>query len=401
MPAAHARFHSVTPIHPQISDFVVVGAVEDANKGCAVSAVQTSLLPSLHNPRRVLLQPVLLSSDHKCCTDFLVSSDACVLSSKALSQDDVDWLERLTKPNLCTDFVVVGEAEMSYGRGLGPAACRDALLGNQHNPRRALLDRLELTSDGRRGTHFFIRTQEGLLCSTELTTADVLWFEARAGLKPGKLFEAARHSTQTEPSPTELPWEPLARYHAFARLERAPKGGKSAEHLANLRRSDPTISPRGQLDWRALNDAVRASPLVRLQQDRQDARAMAAQRVMTAQAASGARSKSSGRPAVREERQSADSVISFLDEPPPPAQKGDLTPRPTTPEPRSPSSVLENSLGPATAVGASSLGSAQWKSSKAAPRLDKPQPTEEPEIFWFEGVKYLKSADGANGYSSA
>ena len=348
---------------------MLLGAVELDGDGCNIGAVRTSLLPSLLNPRRALLQTVTLSSDHKHCTDFLVAIGTEIFCSKTLSKEDVAWLKRRAAPNLCTDYVVVGNAEVEdESDALNLDAVRNSLLPSLLNPRRALLQPFTLSSDHKRCTHFFLRSEEGLRCSTDLTSADVLWLEACAGLERGKLFEAIRRSAAAPPSPTELPWEPQARYHALARLERTPKGAKSVEHEENLRRSNPTSSARPQ-------------------------RERLATCVATAHAAPSA-PKSSGR-AAREERKSADSVISYLDERDMPRARPSL-------KPRSPSSVLDAN-GPATATGAWSLEKSQGSElvkSKAGPRSGGPAKPAE-EALWFQGVKYVKSANGENGYSSS
>ena len=62
-----------------------------------------------------------------------------------------------------------------------------------------------------------------------------------------------------ERSETELPWEPSRRYSSLARSLRRPRGSKSAEHLANLRRSDPLINLCAWHDWAALYQAVGTS----------------------------------------------------------------------------------------------------------------------------------------------
>ena len=65
------------------TDFVLVGWSEDGD------SVRDALLP--HNPRRNLLEPVVLTSDHRHCTHFVTDSKC----STPLTNEDVLWMEKV------------------------------------------------------------------------------------------------------------------------------------------------------------------------------------------------------------------------------------------------------------------------------------------------------------------
>ena len=88
-----------------------------------------------------------------------------------------------------------------------------------------------VTSNHSRTADFFMRTQDGFLCSKTLTSDDLLMLETGVGAKHGslcKLFFGPK------PAP---------------KLVKTPRGFKSTEHLENLRQSDPSI--RRALAWPA------------------------------------------------------------------------------------------------------------------------------------------------------
>jgi len=455
--------------------------VEGNDEQFAVN-VTSALLEGYHNPRRNLLITITLTSDHKKCTDFVLRDGSKVLCSKVFTDKDAAWL----KPNNeCTDFIVYGAAEVDGERNVATGAVREALLAGRHNPRRCLLESLLLSSDHKRCTDFVLVRAVGFVCSKDLTSADVLWLERTAGVKRGCFFRAARAAAGDDVSKTELPWEPMARYNAMARHMRTQRGSKSAEHLANLRRSDPTINLSGWLDWRALHEAAEATWLTKLQHQAEINRALAGHRVATRQdaarrAAAAVRcpgsapkhgmwggvspcaaqdvSKPLAKPTPtkptpvvvkanggygREERRSADSVISFLDEP-------FSKPISKAAEPKSPSTIVDGLDGLAGVTAGWSLdkggfgsvsyrdavkgaggrdkvkamsyahvvkgvgnaqkaaghgGEAATSSAPSSAESSEPEARDdtsnEEDVVWFDGVALVKSADGASGYSSA
>ncbi|KAL1504153.1 hypothetical protein AB1Y20_010562 [Prymnesium parvum] len=337
------------------TDFVLLANLEDAPCGFGPRAIRDALLPN--NPRRALLRPVLLTSDHRRTTAFIFRHAGQMLCSAPLTAEGKAWLLGFDLPSGCTDFTLIGHAEAHDDCGtVSLASARDALLGGHHNPRRALLRPLLLHSDTRRCTHFFLITpQDGFLCSKHLTSADLAWVERTAGLRRGTLFQALRQMSADPPSATELPWHPVARYNAMAKSCRLPRGAKSVAHLRHLRTSDPTSRLHGWLDWRAEYARIAASPLARLQRRAEIDRAMRAHRLAVRQDAliagqakedgclpkekSGVgQAKEDGclpkeksvHGYVREERTSGNSVIAYLE--PHESGKG----------PPSPSSVLES-----------------------------------------------------------
>jgi len=433
----------------QINDFVLCGEVESRadEQGFGLTSAKNALLGSYHNPRRALVRQVVLTSDYKRCADFVVRIGGKVLCSKQdLGAEDMAWLKCLdasaalfnpARRSECTDFVVVGAAEVQDDN-LPLGGVQRALLGTTGyaNPRRALPQPLVLTSDHARCTDFVTSfggvNGAGYLCSKELTTDDWKWLEAATGAKPGTLFALRAAASREAPSATELPWEPAARYKALARQSREwrrRRGAKDEAHVEALRQSDPLINPRAWLDVRALAEERRRSNLVKLQEQAFIDRAMNDHKVRTKQSRSGrlayvpskpaasvkphaypaeVRAPSSVKPsrneaASKEPRNSADSVISFLD---------DSSPK-TGYEPTSPASVLDG-FGPACGSKAWSLDKGSEPGSKlsyaemakgAGGKIVQKLQAAGAEVdvdgvVWFEGREYVRSTD-STGYSSA
>jgi len=112
----------------------------------------------------------------------------------------------------------------------------------------------ELFSNNGRCSHFVISNG---LCSAPLTSADLIWMEGVAGVPKGTLFKAFRD--QQKSSPSELSYDPVTRYRQLAKVLRAPRGTKTAEHLDNLRKSDPLINLPAWLDMRALSEGIKTT----------------------------------------------------------------------------------------------------------------------------------------------
>ena len=75
----------------QISDFIIVGVAEFASdeQGFGLETANKALLDSYHNPRRAMLQKVVLTSDYKGCTDFITGVSGPTFCSKELTAADV------------------------------------------------------------------------------------------------------------------------------------------------------------------------------------------------------------------------------------------------------------------------------------------------------------------------
>jgi len=371
------------------TDFVLNAKVEiDGENNMSFTATREALLEARKNPRRCLLTEVTLCSDHTRCTDFIMVQGADLLCSKDLTRDEVDWCLPLSTS---TDFVVVGEAETEGGidASLGTAAVRTALLssGGYHNPRRTLLKRVGLSSNNSRCSDFFVRSDAGVRCSKAVTNEDLARMERTLQAKPGTLFKVVRSEA---PSTTELPWEPVARFKALAkqtRFARKVRGAKPEEHLLNNRRSDPTINLSGWLDWRELNERAESSRMAKLQRLKgSDSAAASEHRLRRMQKthekaprelappAMGSRTKE-----IREERKSADSVMSFL---------GEAMDSENGGVPTSPSSILMPEIGQKVTM----LGKEPWSLEKGA----KVKPG---DVVWFEGRPYSKGTE--TGYSSS
>jgi len=111
--------------------------------------------------------------------------------------------------------------------------------------------RIFLTSNNSRCADF---VTDGY-CSTPLTNADLQWMEKVADCKPGMLFKRFSEAVSEPSSRTELPWDPMKRFRHLSAggVLHKPRGSKSTEHLANLRKSDPLINLAAWHDWKALH----------------------------------------------------------------------------------------------------------------------------------------------------
>ena len=135
-----------------------------------------------------------------------------------------------------------------------------------------------VTSNHSRTADFFMRTQDGFLCSKTLTSEDLLMLETGVGAKHGSLcklffgpkpapklvktprgFKSTEHLENlrqsnpcygslapnlTRPNCAEVSYDPLKRFRAIG--DKVPRGYKSTEHLEILRTSDPcygTLAP--------------------------------------------------------------------------------------------------------------------------------------------------------------
>ena len=86
-----------------------------------------------------------------------------------------------------------------------------------------------------------------IITSSAFANKDVKELEEKLDLKPGILFKWRRCLNV---GPTELPYDPLARWTAMAPLLRTARGAKTVEHLELLRINDPTygsLAPRKEL----------------------------------------------------------------------------------------------------------------------------------------------------------
>ena len=90
----------------------------------------------------------------------------------------------------CVDFVVVGEADCTGG--LSFADIGTSLLN--HNPTRAQVRPVVMTSNNAKAQHFYLRHATGTLCSAALTSRDITWMEQTSGLKAGALFKAFKQA---------------------------------------------------------------------------------------------------------------------------------------------------------------------------------------------------------------
>jgi len=133
------------------TDFILVGLAEantcDHRFALLPSLLVQRLLPSL-NPRRALLEPVILTSNNQRCTDFvLVGGGSPPEEGPHSAQAQAAWLRnhRRALPAVgttCTDFVLLGAAadgDHHY----------NALLPELNNHRRSLLRSVVLTSNQR------------------------------------------------------------------------------------------------------------------------------------------------------------------------------------------------------------------------------------------------------------
>ena len=103
-------------------------------------------------------------------------------------------------PSPCVDFVVVGEADCTGG--LSFADISSSLLN--HNPTRAQVRPVVMTSNNAKAQDFYLRHATGTLCSAALTSRDIAWMERTSGLKTGALFKAFKQATAAG-APTARP----------------------------------------------------------------------------------------------------------------------------------------------------------------------------------------------------
>ena len=106
-------------------------------------------------------------------------------------------------PSPCVDFVVVGEADCTGG--LSFADISSSLLN--HNPTRAQVRPVVMTSNNAKAQDFYLRHATGTLCSAALTSRDIAWMERTSGLKTGALFKAFKQATAAG-APTVGPSKP-------------------------------------------------------------------------------------------------------------------------------------------------------------------------------------------------
>jgi len=408
------------------TDWVTWGEVEVSDdQNVSRFAVKNALQP--HNPRRAVLTPILLCSNHSGCNAFvtptgLSSSPAHVEGSATGSSTEVHERDAQPAPNeaatsgACrtsdhevspsTDWVLMGWAEGDENDALGANAARDALL--PHAPRRCLVRPVVLSSNNAGCTHFVTNG----LCSKPMSSEDVLWMEKVAGLAKGTLFKAFSDSRKASESPTEHPWEPMRRYASMARALKEPRGSKSAAHQHELRRSDPLISLHAWHDWHELHAKVNATRAARVHQQAHIMRALRAHAQLTATSATTAarpntaptgkagealrlqgstnslkRKMHLGRLETvdstwgkmhdqRGERVSSDSVMAFLDEGPeggmmmsPPARKGGaaMFESDGRDSPNSPDSIFTEEAHLPTKEHAAKKGRAATKGSVSVP----------------------------------
>ena len=164
------------------TDFTLWGEAETSDTGgISKDQLRRALLP--HNPRRCLVQPVLLTSNNGKESRFVTPSDLTSSASK--------FVEDATAPSAlgaktvaCTDFITIGYVEGPPGRvepveGVAqlPIAAASAALLKRPNKTRPVT----LTSNNAKCEHFVV---DGY-CSAPLTSQDVLWMERVADVKPG------------------------------------------------------------------------------------------------------------------------------------------------------------------------------------------------------------------------
>ena len=175
---------AITPLKGIMNstDFMLWGEAETSDTGgISQCQLRNALLP--HNPRRCLVQPVLLTSNNRKESRFVTPSDLTSSASK-LVEDATAPSALGAKTHGCTDFITIGYVEGPAGRGepvegvaqLPIAAASSALLHRPHKTRP-----VTLTSNNAKCEHFVV---DGY-CSAPLTSQDVLWMETVAQVKPG------------------------------------------------------------------------------------------------------------------------------------------------------------------------------------------------------------------------
>jgi len=112
-----------------------------------------ALLTELHNPRRALLQPVALTSNNNHACHFVLVGGVKDCSPRKSIESQAAWVRnrrKVTPYKEITDFVLVGLTDPDT------ADHCDALLPERHNPRRALLQPVLLTSNNKRMCNFVL-----------------------------------------------------------------------------------------------------------------------------------------------------------------------------------------------------------------------------------------------------
>jgi len=234
--------------------------------------------------------------------------------------------------NNCTEFLLVGNAVREEDGSFALDSVRLSLCKNASFA--ASTEHVILSSaNGAAIGHFFLPNG---LCSAPLSSEDVAWMEDQAGVRRGYLFALKRYQEEGATSSCELAWEPMKRYQMLAHTLKRPRGAKTAEHLENLRRSDPLINLSAWHCWTDLHQYYKQTWHAKVHQQAMINRSFRAhQRSILLQ------SHDERLPAApREERTSADSVISLLVEP----SLADLDESEATQgmEANSPSSVLDS-----------------------------------------------------------
>jgi len=130
-------------------DFVVRGVAETG----AMDNHRFALLPEVHNPRRAILQPVVLTSNNTRLCDFVLVGGVKdePHSPRKSIESQAAWVRNRRKHNACkkvTDFVLFGLTDPDS------ADHCHALLPD--NPRRATLQPVVLTSNNSRACDFVL-----------------------------------------------------------------------------------------------------------------------------------------------------------------------------------------------------------------------------------------------------
>lgn len=125
------------------TDFVIVGvALPDSND------LSHALLPSLHNPKRALLQEVIITSNNKLHCEFVLIGDAWDVpcddhTPEAHASFIRNRRRAIAKSEEMTDFVIMGVADPESDH-------RFALIPERHNPKRVALRSVVLVSNHHR-----------------------------------------------------------------------------------------------------------------------------------------------------------------------------------------------------------------------------------------------------------
>jgi len=230
------------------TDFVLIGQAE-----ARFDTLTHALLPRMHNPKRVLLQPVVLTSNNQGLSDFVLVGPPRDVPPADLNSVEAQaaWLRnhrRALNSKESTDFVLIGLAEPQSDD------LRNSLLASVHNPRRALLEPVVLTSNHRGSCEFILvgnpRDEPPTLDSVE---AQAAWLrnrrralqelEATKGYKLALLPPAAktigRHGCA---KPVEAPEAAhFARAPPCVKAGEPPRAGKVQER-AERKSNDSVMS---------------------------------------------------------------------------------------------------------------------------------------------------------------